>query len=203
MEERRRRIRKDFAGIDMILSDKDLKEYLKSGRIKVKPLEEEQIRSIGIDLRLGNEFKLFKMNHKSHIDPSKDDIEDGVEVLKVKDGSNFIIHPGEFLLGVTKENVELPDDISARIDGRSSLGRLGIIVHSTAGRVDPGWSGFLTLEISNIGKLPVALIPGMRFCSLVFETISSPVERSYRKIGKYTGQKGPTASRIREEFEGK
>lgn len=184
----------------MILSDRDLKVYIKDGKIRVKPLIDENIRSVGIDLRLGDEFKLFKMNHKTHIDPSKDDIDDGVDVIKVKEGNNFIIHPGEFVLGVTKESVELPDNISARIDGRSSLGRLGIIVHSTAGRVDPGWSGSLTLEISNIGKLPVALIPGMRFCSLVFETISSPVERSYKKIGKYTGQKGPTTSRIREEF---
>lgn len=184
----------------MILSDRDLKECIKKGEIKVEPLDAEQVRSIGIDLRLGNEFKVFKMNHKSHIDPSKDDFDDSVNVIKVE-GGPFIIHPGEFVLGVTKENVELPDDISARIDGRSSLGRLGIIVHSTAGRVDPGWSGTLTLEISNIGKLPVALFPGMRFCSLVFEKISSPVERSYRKIGKYVDQKGPTTSRIKEEFE--
>ena len=188
----------------MILSDRDIRECIRSGKIKVEPLdEEEQIRSVGIDLRLGNEFKVFKMNHKSHIDPSKDSFEDSVHVIKVDDDKSFILHPGEFILGVTKEDVELPDDISARIDGRSSLGRLGIIVHSTAGRVDPGWSGTLTLEISNIGKLPVALFPGMRFCSLVFEKVSSPVERSYGKIGKYTGQKGPTTSRIKEEFEEK
>ncbi len=188
----------------MILSDRDIKECIRSGKIKVEPLDsEEQIRSVGIDLRLGNEFKAFKMNHKSHIDPSKDDYEDSVHIIRVDDDKSFIIHPGEFVLGVTKENIELPDDISARIDGRSSLGRLGIIVHSTAGRVDPGWSGTLTLEISNIGKLPVALFPGMRFCSLVFEKVSSPVEQPYHKIGKYAGQKGPTTSRIREEFEGK
>jgi dCTP deaminase len=120
--------------------------------------------------------------------------------VKVADERPFIVHPGEFVLGVTKEHVELPDNLAARMEGRSSLGRLGIIVHSTAGKIDPGWKGKLTLEITNIGKLPVALYPGMRFCCLVFEPTSSPVEKPYSKFGKYAGMDKPGTSKISEEF---
>lgn len=187
----------------MILSDKDVKAYLKSGKLKIEPLDiDEQLMPIGVDLRLGNEFMLFKMNRKSHIDPSKkEDLSSTTHLVKVEEGKAFMIHPGEFVLGMTKEYVELPDDLAARIDGRSSLGRLGIIVHSTAGHCDPGFTGRLTLEISNIGKLPVALYPGMKFCSLIFEKTTTPVERSYKRIGKYVGAKSPEVSKISEEFE--
>ncbi len=185
----------------VVLSDRDIKKWLKNKKLKIEPLDEEnQIKSVGIDLKLGNEFRIFKMNHKTHIDPATDTFDEITELVKAKDGKPFIIHPGEFILGVTKEYIELPDNLAARIDGRSSLGRMGIIVHSTAGRVDPGFAGKLTLEISNIGKLPVSLYPGMRFCSLVFEETSSPVEKSYRKIGKYVGHTGPVESKISEEF---
>ena len=176
----------------VILSDRDVKKYLKSGKLKVEPIDlEKQIMPVGIDLRLGNEFRIFKMNHKSHIDPSKDNFEGITQLIRLEDGNPFILHPGEFILGVTKEYIELPKDIAARIDGRSSLGRMGIIVHSTAGRVDPGFKGALTLEITNIGKLPVSLFPGMKFCSLVFEKTSSPVEKGYNKVGKYAGYISP------------
>lgn len=185
----------------VILSDRDVRKQLKSGKIKIEPLDlEKQIMPVGIDLRLGNEFRIFKMNHQSHINPSTDNFENITELVKVEDDKHFMLHPGEFVLGVTKEFIELPDDIAARIDGRSSLGRMGIIVHSTAGRVDPGFTGKLTLELSNIGKLPVRLFPGMKFCSLVFEETSSPVERSYRKVGKYGGFSSPVESKISEEF---
>jgi dCTP deaminase len=186
----------------MILSDRDIKEYLKQGKIKIEPLDlEDQLASIAIDLKLGSEFRIFKLDHKSHIDPSKDSFGDSTELLKLRDDGEFIVHPGEFVLGVTKENIELADDVAARLEGRSSLGRLGIIVHSTAGKIDPGWKGKLTLEISNIGKLPVSLKPGMKFCSLVFEQTSSPVEKPYSKVGKYAGFSEPLPSRIKTEFQ--
>jgi len=184
----------------MILSDKDVKQHLKEGKLKVEPLDiEKQIMPVGIDLRLGNEFKMFKKDIE-HIDPSKDDLEDTMEAVIVEDGKSLMLHPGEFVLGVTKEFVQLPDNIAGRIDGRSSLGRMGIIVHSTAGHVDPKFEGKLTLEITNIGKLPVMIFPGMKFCSIIFEKISSPVEKDYRKVGKYAGDKGPGVSKISQEF---
>lgn len=188
----------------MILSDKDVKDYIKKGKLKIEPLDiEKQIMPVGIDLKLGNEFKMFKMDAKSHIDPSMDKLEDTMQTLTVEDGKSLMLHPGEFVLGVTKEFIKLPDNIAGRIDGRSSLGRMGIIVHSTAGHVDPGFEGKLTLEITNIGKLPVKLFPGMKFCSIIFEETSSPVEKGYQKVGKYVGDKGPTVSKIRLEFQKK
>ncbi len=188
----------------MILSDRDIKQYIKEGRIKIEPLDiESQLSSISIDLKLGDEFRVFKIGYNSHIDPSKQSPEELTELIKIDNDRPFIIHPGEFILGVTKEYIELPDDIAVRIEGRSSLGRLGIIVHSTAGKVDPGWKGKLTLEITNIGRLPVALYPGMKFCSIVFEPTSSPVERPYSKFGKYAGMEKPTVSKISEEFQKK
>lgn len=185
----------------MILSDRDIKKTLKDGKLKVEPMEEKQIMQVGIDLRLGNDFKRFMMGTKSHIDPAKDKVDDSTESFRVEEGESLMLHPGEFVLGITKEYVELPDDLAARIDGRSSLGRLGIIVHSTAGHVDPGFKGRLVLEISNIGKLPVCLVPNMKFCSLIFEEVSSPVENPYK--GKYLGQKTPVSSKIGEEFKKK
>jgi len=183
----------------MILSDVDVKKHIKDGKIKIDPFEEAiHIMPVGVDLRLGNTFKGFKIIHESHIDPSNVNWEQNTELIEVEDGKSFIVHPGEFVLGVTKEHVELPNDIAGRIDGRSSLGRLGIIVHSTAGHVDPGWKGKLTLEISNIGKLPVAIRPGMKFCSLIFEKLTSPAEHGYK--GKYAGYDVPATSKISEEF---
>ncbi|HUC39160.1 MAG TPA: dCTP deaminase [Candidatus Acidoferrum sp.] len=184
----------------MMLSDKSIREYIKEGKIKVEPFDlEKQLQAVGIDLRLDNVFREFKISHKPFIDLREEHLNIDTNVVTVPEGEIYIIHPGEFVLGVTLESVELPTNIVGRLDGRSSLGRVGIIVHSTAGRVDPGWKGKLTLEISNIGKLPIALIPGMRFCYLMFEEISSTVEKPYK--GKYGGKEGsPTVSRINEEF---
>ncbi len=174
----------------MILSDREIKRYVKEGKIKIEPCDiNKQVGSVGVDLRLSNKFRDFKITYRSFIDLTKELTDDDTELIEVRKGRTFMIHPGEFVLGMTVESVELPVDIAGRLDGRSSLGRLGIIVHSTAGRVDPGWKGRLTLEISNIGKLPVALIPGMRFCCLMFEQVSSPVEKPY--TGKYAGQDAP------------
>lgn len=183
----------------MIFSDRDIKERLRNGTIKIEPCDiEAQVGPIGVDLRLGNTFRLFKTSHKTHIDLSKKDNEPDTELVEIEDGKEFVLHPNEFVLGITKEHIELPNDIAAHIDGRSSLGRLGVIVHSTAGHVDPGYKGKLTLEMTNIGKLPVSILPGMRFCFLMFESLSSPVENAYK--GKYLGTTVPGESKISEEF---
>ncbi len=185
----------------MILSDKDIRKNIEAGRIKIEPCDlSEQLQSVGVDLRLGTTFKIFKVTHKSHINLADKNYEPDTETVEIPEGSPFVLHPGEFVLGITKEHVEIPDDMMVHIDGRSSLGRLGIGVHSTAGHADPGYKGRLTLEISNIGKLPIAIIPGMRFCCLIFETLSSPVEKSYR--GKYYQTQSPSTSKIGEEFTG-
>ncbi len=183
----------------MILSDKDIKRYLRQGKIRITPYDEkEQLKTIGVDLKLGSTFKVFKVTHKAYVDLSEDNYEPDTETVEIPKGGSFVLHPDEFVLGITQEHVELPNDIMAHIDGRSSLGRLGIGAHSTAGHVDPGYKGRLTLEISNIGKLPISILPGMRFCCLIFETLSSPVEKVYR--GKYFGTEAPTPSQISREF---
>jgi dCTP deaminase len=185
----------------VILSDNDIKKYMDSGKLRIEPCElDEQLQSIGVDLRLGTTFKIFNVTHKSHVDLADKNYEPDTETIEIPEGKPFVLHPGEFVLGITKEHVEIPDDLMAHIDGRSSLGRLGIGVHSTAGHADPGYKGRLTLEISNIGKLPIAIIPGMRFCCLIFETLSSPVQRAYH--GKYYDTKAPSTSKIGEEFTG-
>ncbi len=183
----------------MMLSDKSIREYIKSGHIKIDPCDlEQQLGTVGMDLRLSGSFRLFKTTHKTFIDLTKEHFDTDTELIEIPIGERFILHPGEFVLGMTIENVELPTNIVGRLDGRSSLGRIGIIVHSTAGRVDPGWKGRLTLEISNIGKLPIAIIPGMKFCYITFEELTTPVEKAYS--GKYIGSKLPGASKIDEEM---
>ncbi len=186
----------------MPLSDRDIKEYIKKGKIKIEPCDlGKQLAPVGIDLRLGDKFRVFDTSHRTHVDLATENFDVDTKLIDLKKGETFVLHPGEFVLGMTEETVELSDDICAKIDGRSSLGRLGIIVHSTAGHVDPGWKGKLTLEISNIGKLPIELIPGMRFCCLRFEDLSSPAEHPYR--GKYLGSRTPVSSKIGEEFSSK
>ncbi len=186
----------------MPLSDRDIKEYIRLGKIKIEPFDaEKQLAPVGIDLRLGNKFRIFETAHQTHIDLTRENFDANTKLIEVQKGDTFILHPGEFVLGMTEENIELSDDICAKIDGRSSLGRLGIMVHSTAGHVDPGWKGRLTLELSNIGKLPIALLPGMRFCCIRFEPLSSPAEHPYK--GKYLGSRIPTSSRIGEDFSDK
>lgn len=180
----------------MILSDNDIKKYIKKGKIFLDPIKDfrKQLSGSSLDLRLGNEFRVF--NHSQHmvIDPRKK-IE-YTNLIKLKNGENFIVHPGEFVLGITQEIVGIDDTLCARIDGKSSVGRLGIVVHSTAGHVNPGWIGKLTLEISNIGRIPVKLYSGMSVCQLVFEVLTSPAEISYQKKGRYFNQKKPLESKI-------
>ncbi len=181
-----------------VLSDRDIKKALEGGRVKISGLDPANISVASVDLRLSHEFRVFKHSEVTHVDV-KDGLRDELtELIRVPRGKAFTIHPGEFVLGNTVEYIKLPDDLMARLDGRSSLGRLGIVIHSTAGSVDPGFEGTLVLEIANISRVPVKLWPGMRICRLTFEELTSPSEKPYskRKGSKYAGQKGPGVSRI-------
>ncbi len=188
----------------MILSDRDIRNYLEKKDLIIEPLEniEEQIQPSSVDLRLGNSFLHFKVEGRAFIDPSKDNPSDLMEIIEVKDKEPFFLRPGEFVLGTTIETVGLPDFLVARVDGRSSLGRLGIIVHATAGYVDPGFCGQITLELSNINRVPVALYPGMRICQISFYRLTTPAETPYykKKGSKYQNQKGPTPSKLNIDF---
>lgn len=183
-----------------VLSDKDIKKHIQEGNIVIKGMDEKQIGPSSVDLRLGEKFRVFKHTDVTHIDPREKTDQDHMELIE-KIGKPFIIHPGEFVLGTTKEYVKVPYNLVARLDGRSSLGRLGIIIHSTAGSVHPGFEGNLTLEIANISKIPVALWPGSRICQITFDKLSSECETPYnlRQSSKYSGQTEPVASKINHE----
>jgi len=187
----------------MVLSDIDIKRYLAEGKIRISPdLPPEQFGSCSVDFRLGGEFSVFEHSRHAFIDPrEKGAIQDLMRTIVVKTGEPFILQPREFALAITEESLELDDDVLGRLEGRSSLGRIGIIVHGTAGLFDPGWRGKATLELSNLGIMPVALYPGMRICSFTFEQLSSPVSVPYyKKAGnKYAGQTSPLASRLTAE----
>ncbi len=186
----------------MILSDRDIKAAIQSGRVKIETNQTELFRYIhasSMDLRLGNVFKVYEHSKYAVLDPKNPKtFAQNMRVINVADGEPFIVQPGEFVLGVTQEKITVPDDLVVRVEGRSSLGRLGIIVHSTAGFVDPGFSGTITLEISNLNRLPVALYPGMRVCQLAFEMMSSPAETPYnaKPFSKYQNQVLPEESRL-------
>lgn len=190
-----------------ILSDQDIRKYLEEEKISIEPLEDpgRQIQPSSVDLRIGNEFKGFRIIRKPCIDPlDKSDLESYMESFHLEQGEAFIIHPGEFALATTYETIKLPDDLVARVEGRSSMGRLGITMHVTAGYIDPGFQGKITLEISNIGKMPVALYTGQRVCQIVFETMTSPSERPYghpERDSKYMGQDKPVTSKIKQDYE--
>ncbi len=186
----------------MILSDRDIKKALESGRVKIDvPAGEylQHVHASSMDLRLGSTFKLYEHSKFAVLDPKRPETFHGLmRTIVVAEGESYIVQPGEFVLGVTQETITLPDDLVARVEGRSSLGRLGIIVHSTAGFVDPGFSGTITLEISNLNRMPVALYPGMRICQLAFEVMSSAAETPYNKkpFSKYQNQVLPEESRL-------
>lgn len=189
----------------MVLSDVDIKKNIENGRIKINPKPDYsvQLGPCSLDFHLSNSFKVFEHSKYPYIDPknSKPSSEFMKEIV-VTDGESFIMRPGEFALATTVEYLELSDDLLARLEGRSSLGRMGIVVHSTAARFDPGFMGQPVMELGNIGVMPVALYPGMRICSFTFEELSSPAETSYKnkKNAKYSGQTGPTASKLNEEW---
>ena len=174
----------------MILSDQDIKTAIQKGKIKItpKPDFKLQLGTCSLDLRLSENFKVFEYNKSAFIDVSdKKTFENITKEHNLKSGESFVLHPGQFVLGATVEKVCLPNDIAARIDGRSRLGRLGLVIHSTAGHIDPGFCGRVTLEITNIGKLPIILHKGNCVCQLVFETLTTPVKKGYSqmKINKW------------------
>jgi len=186
----------------MLLSDRDICTEIESGRVQLDPLDMGMIQPSSIDVRLDKFFRLFDNHKYPFIDPAEEqpDLTRGVEVAP---DEPFILHPGEFVLGSTFELVTLPDDIAARLEGKSSLGRLGLLTHSTAGFVDPGFSGHVTLELSNVATLPIKLWPGMKIGQLCFFRLTSPSEHPYGsdKYGsRYQGQRGPTASRSWKNF---
>jgi dCTP deaminase len=187
----------------MVLSDVDIRRYMHAGKIRISPeLPPEQWGSCSVDFRLGAEFSVFEHSRHAFIDlRQKGAIQDIMSTVVVKPGDAFILQPREFALAITEETLELDDDVLGRLEGRSSLGRIGIIVHGTAGLFDPGWRGKATLELSNLGRMPVALYPGMRICSFTFEQLSSPVSVPYyKKAGnKYAGQTSPVASKLTTE----
>ncbi|MFZ5535046.1 MAG: dCTP deaminase [Patescibacteria group bacterium] len=188
----------------MILSDRDIVASLKSGRIKIVPAvnQKTQLGSCSVDLRLGKHFRVFNHSKFAYIDPNNPKLATGMMAeVKLKDGEPFILQPGDFVLATTMEKVTLPDDLVGRLEGRSSLGRLGIVVHSTASVFDPGWSGMVVMELGNLGRMPVALYPGMRICSMTFEELSSPALVPYtkKKTAKYIGQNAPLASKIGDD----
>jgi dCTP deaminase len=183
----------------VILSDRDLRERLSRGDLVVEPLEdpELQIQPASIDLRLDKTFVAFRASRLPCIDP-RNIPPDVTERIEVAEGESFVLHPGDFVLGSTIERVRIPPDLVARVEGRSSLGRLAIVVHATAGFIDPGFEGQITLELSNLGRTGVKLYPGMRISQIVLHQMKSPAERPYgaARGSKYQGQSGPVVSRI-------
>lgn len=181
----------------MILSDGSIRRRLEAGDLVIEPLDEQQIQPASVDVRLGNEFLIFDSHAQAVIDPF-DVPADLVRSVKPDEGTAFVLHPGEFMLGTTAEAIALPNDLVARVEGKSSLGRLGLLIHATAGFVDPGWPlGEITLELSNVARLPIRLWPGMKIGQLSFHTLDAPAERPYGHpaLGsKYVGQRGPVAS---------
>lgn len=186
----------------MLLSDRDIKAELDSGRIGLQPYDSQLLQPSSIDVRLDRYFRLFDNHKYPFIDPAEDQPE-LTHLIEAERDEPFILHPGEFVLGSTFELVTLPDDVAARLEGKSSLGRLGLLTHSTAGFIDPGFSGHVTLELSNVATLPIKLWPGMKIGQLCFFRLSSPAEKPYGSSeygSRYQGQRGPTASRSHLNF---
>jgi dCTP deaminase len=181
----------------MVLSDRSIKELMSAGRIVVEPCDPADIQPSSIDLHLGPRFQVFRNSRYPYIDPAVEQL-GLMDMVEATVGEPFVLHPGEFVLGATVECVMLPDDIVARLEGKSSLGRLGLLIHSTAGYVDPGWNGTLTLELSNVANLPIVLTPGMAIGQISFMRMTTPVDRPYGSPGlgsKYQGQIEPTPSK--------
>ena len=187
----------------MILSDNDIRRYMAEGKIKIDPAPnfETQLGPCSLDMCLGNNFKMFRPSNYSFIDVKSSYSGDLMQEVIVADDAPFIIQPREFVIAVTKETITLTSDLMGRLDGRSSLGRLGLVVHSTAARFDPGWTGKAVMEFGNLGTRPIILYAGMRICAMTFETLSSPSGVPYlkQKDHKYAGQADAVASRITDE----
>jgi dCTP deaminase len=186
----------------VILSDRTIREELQAGRIVVEPFDPTCIQPSSVDLHIDRYFRVFR-NHTMGFIDVKQNLEDLTELLEIPEDEAFILHPGEFVLGSTLERVALPDDLVARLEGKSSLGRLGLLIHSTAGFVDAGWDGQLTLELSNVANLPITLYPGMKIGQISFIRMTTDAEHPYgsTEVGsKYQGQRGPRPSRYWENF---
>lgn len=186
----------------MILSDVTIREQLTLGRIVIDPLGEDCIQPSSVDLHVDRYFRVFR-NHSQRVIDVREDQSELTELVEIADEDALILHPGEFVLGSTRERVALPDDIVARLEGKSSLGRLGLLIHSTAGFVDAGFDGHLTLELSNVANLPITLYPGMRIGQISFLEMTTPAAQPYGSSGlgsKYQHQRGPTASKYFENF---
>ena len=186
----------------MILSDKDIKKRIKKGDLKIEPFDASCVQPSTYDLHLGNEFRIFNSHKQSHIDLKKKFSLTRVE--EVKDDEGFVLHPSEFVLASTGESFKIPTNVAAKLEGKSSLGGLGLVVQATAGYIDPGFEGEITFEMSNMNTVPIVLYPGMKVAQICFFTMTSEVERPYGKAGnKYQGQMGPTESRAWQDFEKK
>ena len=186
----------------MLLSDRDIRLEVESGRIGLSPWDAQMVQPSSVDVRLDRYFRLFDNHKYPFIDPAQDQPA-LPRLIEVDPTEPFVLHPGEFALGSTFEQVSLPDDVAARLEGKSSLGRLGLLTHSTAGFIDPGFSGHVTLELSNVATLPITLWPGMKIGQLCFFRLSSPAENPYGSGpygNRYQGQRGPTASRSAQNF---
>lgn len=187
----------------MLLSDRDIREGIAKGRIGLEPLDLKLVQPASVDVRLDRYFRLFDNHRYSVIDPALEQ-EGLTREVRASQDEPFVLHPGEFVLGATYEYVQLGDDIAARLEGKSSLGRLGLLTHSTAGFIDPGFSGHVTLELSNTATMPIRLYPGMKIGQLCFFDLSSPAEHPYGSAGvgsHYQGQRGPTPSRSYLRFD--
>ena len=186
----------------MLLSDRDIKAEIDNGRVVLEPWDPDMVQPSSVDVRLDRYFRLFDNHKYPFIDPAEDQ-PDLTRLVEVDAGEPFILHPGEFVLGSIYETVTLPDDVAARVEGKSSLGRLGLLTHATAGFVDPGFTGHVTLELSNVATLPIKLWPGMKIGQLCFIKLSSSAEHPYGSDqygSRYQGQRGPTASRSFQNF---
>ena len=186
----------------MILSDRTIHEEVAAGRIGIEPFDTSCVQPSSVDLHLDRYFRVF-LNHTMRVIDVKEDQEELTELVEIGAEDSFVLHPGEFVLGSTSERVTLPDDLVARLEGKSSLGRLGLLIHSTAGFVDCGFDGHLTLELSNVANLPIALYPGMKIGQIGFLRMTTPADAPYgsASVGsKYQGQRGPTPSRYFENF---
>jgi dCTP deaminase len=186
----------------VILSDGSIRKALADGRVVIDPLDERCIQPSSVDLHVDRYFRVFRNDTTPYIDP-KEPQENLTELVEIGEEQAFILHPGEFVLGSTLERVALPDDLVARLEGKSSLGRLGLLIHSTAGFVDAGWDGHLTLELSNVANLPIAIYPGMKIGQISFLEMTAAAEQPYggKETGsKYQGQRGPTPSRYYLNF---
>jgi len=187
----------------VVLSDTTISRFLAEGRIEIDPYDESLLQPSSVDVRVDRLFRVFHNNRYPYIDVKVEQSE-LTELVEADDGQPFVLHPGEFVLGSTLERVRLPDDLVARLEGKSSLGRLGLLIHSTAGFIDPGWDGHVTLELSNVANLPITIYHGMKIGQISFMRMTEPARAPYGsdKIGsKYQGQRGPTPSRYWQNFE--